>query len=249
MHYFENENHYVNWFSKIAKDKLKEDLNDGQKDTLRGIWNTRKCIDIQRKYKFKDFPNRVSWEFKEGIKQSIEFNRKLDLSAFFVEKYWILYEYKGLAKGNIKFDQCTHIEDYLVRDVESRMIAFNKWKSDIGYFFSLNNIKEETITILESLVDKSGIYKLYDVNKQLIYIGKSIDLSSRIMVSTKERGAYYFSYIKTKTDADASIIEPYLISIEKPIKNVEFITIDKPSFEIPIPDESEIYDIFKEEGV
>ena len=79
------------------------------------------------------------------------------------------------------------------------------------------------------LVNKTGVYFLWHEEK-LLYIGKSINLSERIVTSLRERNKQikvtHFSYFETPTQADAHILEPYLIIKHKPILNSEFLTID-----------------------
>ena len=92
-----------------------------------------------------------------------------------------------------------------------------------------SNIKETTIKELEKLQNKYGVYFLWN-NDNLIYIGKSINLSERILTSIKERNmkvkVTHFSYYLTKTQADAHILEPYLITQYKPLLNSEFVSTD-----------------------
>ena len=70
---------------------------------------------------------------------------------------------------------------------------------------------------------RPGVYKLYDSDRYLIYIGKSKCLKTRLPQSIKERGAYYFSFAITESDADAFMYEQYYMSkIQKPICNEEY---------------------------
>lgn len=66
----------------------------------------------------------------------------------------------------------------------------------------------------------SGVYKLYDINKKLIYIGvSSSDLYNRTRKSILDKNADYVSVCETSSDLDASIIEVALIGKYKPIMN------------------------------
>jgi hypothetical protein len=101
-------------------------------------------------------------------------------------------------------------------------------------FIDIDNTPEETLNKLEELKQKSGIYFLYN-DSELVYIGKSKGLGSRIMTSMKDRPSDSFRYLLTETISDAHIIEPYLIAKYKPKLNSEFKEEDDPTFEIPIP--------------
>jgi hypothetical protein len=87
----------------------------------------------------------------------------------------------------------------------------------------------------------SGVYKLYDIDKKLIYIGtSSCNLYSRARQSILDKNADYVSVIKTDSDLDASIIEVALIGTYKPKLNkctasksriASTIKIEEPVFE------------------
>lgn len=93
--------------------------------------------------------------------------------------------------------------------------------ADINAIFKEENysLSQEFINEIEDLIQVYGLYFLYDINKKLIYIGKSKNLSERIPTSVKERGAHYLKYKITKTLTDAHILELYYIAKLKPILN------------------------------
>lgn len=78
-----------------------------------------------------------------------------------------------------------------------------------------------------------GIYKLYDIDKNLLYIGKSVNLSSRLLGSSMERKAYFYSYAKVNSKSDLNIYEYYYISVYKPPLNVEGVYDDVLSVHLP----------------
>ncbi len=82
---------------------------------------------------------------------------------------------------------------------------------------------------------KPGVYFLFDANKKLIYIGRSICLSNRVLGSFVERKAKYVKVMVTETKADAYIIEPYCILMYNPPSNSEFKTGDSPTFHLELP--------------
>lgn len=78
-----------------------------------------------------------------------------------------------------------------------------------------------------------GIYFLY-IKNELVYIGKSINLGSRILTSCRQKSnknnvITEFSFYKTKTQSDCHILEPYLITKYKPPLNTEFVADDSPT--------------------
>jgi len=93
-----------------------------------------------------------------------------------------------------------------------------------------------------NIPDNPGVYFLYDNDKQLVYIGKSQCLSTRVYSSWYERKAVYIRIMQTRTKADANIIEPYCIALYNPIHNSEFKTGDSPTFVLDLP---ELGDFFK----
>jgi hypothetical protein len=102
---------------------------------------------------------------------------------------------------------------------------------------------------LTALVGKAGIYFLYNENKQLVYIGKSIDLSSRILSSCQQKkGACYFNYSIPPKEADIHIYEMYLIAKYKPQFNKDGKSKGIPSIVIDEFPRSEITAIYKNEN-
>lgn len=93
-------------------------------------------------------------------------------------------------------------------------------------------LSDEFINELQGLILVHGLYFLYSENKELIYIGKSKNLSERIPTSVKERKAHYLKYKLTNTMADANILELYYISKLKPILNKDSKENDDTSIEI-----------------
>lgn len=93
-------------------------------------------------------------------------------------------------------------------------------------------ITDEFFKIMEELVYVCGLYFLFDENKELIYIGKSRNLSSRVPKSIKERKGFYLKYKLTSTMSDANILELYYISKLKPKLNKDSKESDDTTFEI-----------------
>lgn len=87
-------------------------------------------------------------------------------------------------------------------------------------------LSDEFLNKLDVVKGICGIYLLWS-GKNLIYIGKSLNLKSRILSSIAERNSLKLpitsvSYINTIATADMHILEPLLITEYKPILNTEF---------------------------
>jgi len=91
-----------------------------------------------------------------------------------------------------------------------------------NYFFKCQvTMSREYMIDGENIVGKCGIYKLFNENKEMVYIGKSTtDLFKRIIGSSYERkNAIYYSYAITRTKSDVGIYEMYYIGNLKPLTN------------------------------
>ncbi len=103
---------------------------------------------------------------------------------------------------------------------------------------------EEFIDFLEHIWNRSGLYFLYDDYDNLRYIGKSINLSSRILDSILARQGIRASVMLIDSKPDMHILEMYYIGLMKPKLNNES-THEKISFEINHQwEETEIIPIF-----
>lgn len=101
---------------------------------------------------------------------------------------------------------------------------------------------------LTKISKKSGIYLLYNKKDKLMYVGKSIDLESRIPASAIDKGLVKFKYIPIQNLADMNIMEVAYISKFKPIYNKEFKSAELPTINITLPyDESDMF-ILREGG-
>ncbi len=99
------------------------------------------------------------------------------------------------------------------------------------------------------MIGMSGVYKLYDDSKRLLYIGKSYDLGSRICTSTKERKAFYYSYSMINNRADTDIYEAYYIAKLTPPDNSVGITSDSPTVVLPDIKFTKIRPVYEDEKV
>lgn len=132
-------------------------------------------------------------------------------------KYNRFYLYKKPISNDIYYPHNFKILEECVENA--------KW--NIAYY-SKPDISEE---------DKIGCYFIYDVNEELVYIGKSnTNLFSRSCESAIERVKGNFSKIELypmPTQADTNIYELYYIAIHNPKYNINSCCNDRPSFILP----------------
>jgi len=89
------------------------------------------------------------------------------------------------------------------------------------------DFKKEQISFIIEFFNSSGIYSLNDTNDQILYVGKSIDLSKRVLthlVYSLIEDSFYsdvstIKLFKTKDEVIASHLEVMLIEHYNPIKN------------------------------
>jgi len=110
-----------------------------------------------------------------------------------------------------------------------------KFNEEFETYNNVGSIKE--------VVDKCGVYKLFDKNKKLVYVGKSINLGNRLHGSLKERKCLFFSYALVENKSDVGIYEAYYISKYKPEFNTDGKYDDALSVKLPELKFSEILDL------
>ena len=76
-------------------------------------------------------------------------------------------------------------------------------------------------SIIHELVGVVGLYRLYDKDKKLKYIGKSINLGSRLPSSSKRKGTVFYDYCAISNISELLVYESYYISKYKPEFNVD----------------------------
>lgn len=132
-----------------------------------------------------------------------------------------LDELKKLRYGNCSLRDCPNITKYELFIGGAYDITYGSW----GY-------SKPMLRFLDQIQGKSGVYKLYDIDKNLLYIGKSYTLSNRLTASIKEQRAYYCRAMVTNTQSDANLLEVFYISEEKPPNNDAGFTFDKLTIDI-----------------
>ena len=247
MNYFKSEEHYVNYIRSIIRDKFDVYVDENWVKVLRAIYQTDNYKNLFKAFNLKSFHKTISWELRNLKNNDVEI-----LESFLGYKLKLLKQVKLFIEDtdNLYSSKCKELLDYCkyekVIRLERKQDIYDMELGFVQEKFSKGKVSDEAIKIFEVLIDKAGVYLIYDKNKKLVYIGKSYTLSSRILSSIKERKGSYFSYIITENKIDADILEPYLIGTLKPALNGDFMTDDKPSFELPIPKKSELVSIFKE---
>ena len=101
-------------------------------------------------------------------------------------------------------------------------------------------LSKDFVSLLERAEGKAGVYCLW-CDRQIVYIGKSIDLQQRVITSLKERSRACeideITMIFTPTHADMHILEVYLITYYKPMLNKDCVCNDDPIlFKAPLDD-------------
>lgn len=111
----------------------------------------------------------------------------------------------------------------------NKYLLDNKLKKKQLEWTEIYNYSDAFIHMANMLLNKSGVYFLFNANDEIIYIGKSKNIGDRLFASISDRSKYspkkVWVYI-TNNVAEASILEPYFISKFKPIANTEFNTGD-----------------------
>lgn len=82
------------------------------------------------------------------------------------------------------------------------------------------------------------IYKFYDKEDKLLYVGESINIPNRMSAhlsenSWKKKEIKKILYAKCKTKTDMDLYEVFYINKLKPKYNIQHLNDDAPSFELP----------------
>ena len=138
---------------------------------------------------------------------------------------------KEKEKNIEEIENIIKILDLKIKYKDDKEYSVQKYKKiflETGNYFT----KQIEELVLETFTD-SGIYFLYDSKKELIYIGKSKNLGSRVQSSSKERNAKFVRMFKVDNKADLHILELYYINLFKPPLNSDCKEeIDVPSFKL-----------------
>jgi hypothetical protein len=177
--------------------------------------------------------NRIISELK-SIKKK---DRTLFLPLF--EDYQKLNNELSEVIGRIKKDCGEVLKN--CRDLSKCKIDFSKYPvlSRITERDELIAFKPDLVTspafleFFEKNIDKFGLYFLYNLKKELLFVGKSLNLGEKIIDSIWEKSVDGFVAIAyTKTKSDIHIYEPYYILKDKPLLNTEIMEPDELTIEL-----------------
>lgn len=136
---------------------------------------------------------------------------------------WSLSDNNGDAVNRMTWEIKERGVDCLTEDfVNGYKITYVR-NMPISAILEIDALSEDFIQIVVSLGVKCGCYLLYDTSGQLAYVGKSIDVSSRVMSSIKDRvkfsDIFWCEIVLCNSVADISVVEAYLIAAHKPYLN------------------------------
>ncbi len=154
---------------------------------------------------------------------------QLDDICYYVSRLSFIVKEK--EKNIEEIENIIKILDLKIKYNDEKEYNIQKYKK---IFLEMNNYftKQFEEFVLENFSD-SGIYFFYNSKKELIYIGKSKSLGSRIQSSSKERNARFVRVCKIENKADLHILELYYINLFKPPLNTDCKEeIDVPSFKL-----------------
>lgn len=179
--------------------------------------------------------SRMTWEIKNN--QSLVFMEHADNIKDILDMYkefLVGYESGGVVEG---FNS-----DLLKRDYSYNTVEY----ISEGFVKGATKEFEEDMLAVEY---KSGVYFLYDKHKNLMYVGKSINLGRRVLGSISERQAVHYEYAVIDSKSDMNVYESYYISLLKPVKNVEGKQEDKLTIELPCIRNFIVKPIYAKSGV
>lgn len=242
---FKNERHLFNAYKKAAKE-FGVEFTDEELNDLRFI-----CKDIY------DFVSKEGVSLGENdIKYDVYQMMWSDLTNNKCkENNRILKEIYNLSKNLTEWSNLTGDEDNKKEKLIKKFKKYNKHKmihkKTVESLESLRTGEilvtdiDETLTAFNRINGECGIYLLYNDKDELMYIGKSKNLSNRILASLRERMCHSFKYA-ILSEYEYHIVEMYLIMLWRPPLNVEGKSKNKPKikFEVPIPEFSKLYKVF-----
>ena len=235
---FEDRNHFVNYCIKIIKNKFgKKRANDfnGLKSLLHSLYQLG--ISDRQNYSNLYLHNPIAfcaYHFKKCSKEST-----------FIDLINALHFYLNNYKNGVQAYAGDEGHFGVFRKDVLEPIGLSHTPREYWTYYNAKKARLTTES-RDCLKGKQGLYKLYDVNRNLIYIGKSKRLEDRVPNQINKYKADAFSIVEIENEADLSILETYLISKENPRFNREFKTKDIPSCELKVPKESQVFELYQE---
>lgn len=227
---FYGQNHYKNCIKKILK---------------------RVNVNIDQEIKELDLLLESAWQLESSFKTKVDKNKLKPLTKVINIAMYDISSFTDvkIVIEIIKNTTNEYIDALFSCDAGNTLEnkqKYSKYFIDGWYFEQLNNLEFEDINknaieILYSIAEAPGVYKIYDKNKALVYIGKSYSLGKRLISSLQERKGYYFNYAITENKADADIYEMYYIAKLQPALNGTGKTGDVPTIKLEDLKFTEVY--------
>lgn len=164
-------------------------------------------------------------------------NQGIALTDDLIKAFWKLYEWSKNYTDNKAHERFT----FLIRE-DVRLVSPESIEEFKRTFVQpqKETYKDDDLAplFIETVISLNfpGLYFFLDEEDNPIYIGKSINLSVRVFSSLRERRSHLpvrFRYLRTDTESDCHILEPYYIAKLKPFANNEHASLDDCTFEIP----------------
>lgn len=167
-------------------------------------------------------------EYKENESRKLASARQIDYANAISDvcNIEVLFNDKSTCKEVSDFI-CQYKDKYIRAQWRETIIAYENKEN------SIDIPKESMLFICDNLFKKHGLYAFIGNNSEILYIGKSTDLASRIPNSYKERKncakINKIMYYVDDNMADINILEILLIAEYNPILNTESKTEDIPT--------------------
>jgi hypothetical protein len=229
---FQNEAHYVNFFRKIWTNKgwAIDDFHliDESIALIYQISQYDEFCEFQKKANAKDILNSCTSFVKfNNIDSNTAMNFVKNITEDCFSIFQSVYKNKSIAKTResiILFVNNNHLDTY-------KNICLN-------LAYELNNMPEIGSNCFEFLIKLNekgvfGLYFLYNEKNDLVYVGKSISLMSRLLSQIKNYKPAYFKIAYPSSVSDMHVYEMYYISKFKPCLNIDAKNNDKLTIELP----------------
>jgi hypothetical protein len=114
----------------------------------------------------------------------------------------------------------------------------------------LPEFSDDFLRSLNVRLNKPGVYFLFNREKEILYIGKSLNLATRVLGSLKERSEskpQFVKFLDCLSPADAPILECYFISKLKPPLNSDLAVVEVLTVKVSnIPKQTDFIPVYKE---
>ena len=226
---------------EILKASLKERLELLLNENSRLLENMNIRYDILNVFDKSDIDNNLLFVFEKFINDVNFFiDRVRDLSGYeYNEKLKEQITYRDLVElvySEFLYEICS-----MPQLLFSRGYRFLKLPSCLLNEFCSNDMFEENFKPeIKGKKNKIGVYRIYNMNKDIIYVGKSNkDLYKRLPESILEQFnkgdeiPFYYDCAELKTECDVDIYELYYINTIKPVNNTVSKYNNMPRVKLP----------------